>query len=498
MNKQELQRLIDLEKAIKKIAEEEGLLTTEINFEIASSQQVMEGMAYNFPINFSHWSFGRDYDRHRTIYEHLGAGLPYEQVWNFEKPRALLVETNPFALQALVIAHVYGHVDFFLANRFSRHGRSFSDVAEEARKSADRFRKYEEKHGVEAVERMIEAAFSIQWHQHPDPFYKEDNEEGVREYLIDLERAKIEAANRREKLLKEEEIKAIEKKIQHLMAKNPPEPVYDLLGYIIKHSQKPLQPWAQDVLTVIRHQARSLAPNRRTKILNEGWATYWHIRIIRRLTAEGLLTPEEHGICNYYHSKVTHENKMSLNPYRVGLALFENVEERWNKGWFGSEYENCRDQYQKANWDVKAGLGKKKIFDVRASYSDRMAVEDLFTDDFIREQLLYIYEENKFDDDIIYTIEEDDPRVIRALLKNALTFYGIKILTVEDGNYDDRGHLYLKHHPNGYDLDQVYRDGTLYNIFHLWGKKVYLETIEDEKSILATYDGSKWKAHQNK
>src|SRR3989344_2090196 len=169
MNKQELQRLIDLEKAIKKIAEEEGLLTTEINFEIASSQQVMEGMAYNFPINFSHWSFGRDYDRHRTIYEHLGAGLPYEQVWNFEKPRALLVETNPFALQALVIAHVYGHVDFFLANRFSRHGRSFSDVAEEARKSADRFRKYEEKHGVEAVERMIEAAFSIQWHQHPDP-----------------------------------------------------------------------------------------------------------------------------------------------------------------------------------------------------------------------------------------------------------------------------------------------------------------------------------------
>ena len=133
MKKRGIERLVEIEKRIKKIAEESGLLTTDITFEITTAQRVLEGMAYEFPVNFSHWTFGRDYEKYRTIYEHTGTGIPYEQVWNFDKPKAFLVETNPFALNVLVIAHVYGHVDFFLANRYLKQGRSFSNVAEEAR-----------------------------------------------------------------------------------------------------------------------------------------------------------------------------------------------------------------------------------------------------------------------------------------------------------------------------------------------------------------------------
>ena len=393
MKKQEIERLLELEKRIKEIAEESGLLTTEITFEVTTAQRVLEGMAYEFPVNFSHWTFGRDYEKYRTIYEHTGAGIPYEQVWNFDKPKAFLVETNPFALNVLVIAHVYGHVDFFLANRYLRQGRSFSNVAEEARNASKRFKEYEARYGQKEVEKIIDAGMSIQWHQNPDPFFEEQDEETVRERLIYLERAKLERFEDLKSKFKkpetEQEISLIEKRLERLLAKTPPEPTYDILNYITKKSPKPLKPWMIDVLTVLRNQARSLAPNKKTKGLNEGWATYWHVRIMRRLFEEGLITPEEHGIFNDFHSGVTQENKAGFNWYRIYLALFENIKERWDKGQFGRDYEEERNAFKHSRWDTATGLGNQKIFEVRSFYSDRMAVEEFFTDEFIREQQLY-------------------------------------------------------------------------------------------------------------
>lgn len=142
MNNEELTRPRDIETRIKEIARDMKLITTDTMFEVVPAQRVLEGMSYHFPTNFSHWSFGRDYERNRTIYEHTGHGIPYEQVWNFDIPKAFLVETSPFALQVLTIAHVYGHVDFFFANKNSQRGRSFADIADEARNAAGRFQDY--------------------------------------------------------------------------------------------------------------------------------------------------------------------------------------------------------------------------------------------------------------------------------------------------------------------------------------------------------------------
>ena len=126
MTSQELERLRALEQRIGEIAKGFGLATVPIDFEVVPAQRMFEAMAYGFPTNFSHWTFGRDYEQQRTVDEHTGGGIPYEVVWNYEVPRAFLVETNPFALNVLVIAHVYGHVDFFLKNHFLQKGRIFS------------------------------------------------------------------------------------------------------------------------------------------------------------------------------------------------------------------------------------------------------------------------------------------------------------------------------------------------------------------------------------
>lgn len=488
MTPQELKRLVQLEKKVKEYAQEWGLLTTDINFEVVTAQRMFEGLSYNFPMNFSHWSFGRDYDRQRTIYERTGEGIPYEVVWNFDKPRAFLVETNPFALNVVILGHVFGHVDFFLGSRYLQHGReSFGDVAEDAQRAADRFLQYEIKYGAEEVEKMIDSAFSIQWHQNPDPFFQELPEEVVRESLMTRERELLEADVRKNADLyhvNDQEItQVINEILKDIEIRTPPLPVHDLLWYFMNKSPKPLKPWMKDVLTVIRNQARCLAPQRLTKMLNEGWATYWHTKMMIRLFEEGFLTAEEHHEFNGFNSGVLRPYPKSINPYRIGVALFEYVKERGDKGQFGTEYENCQDPHKKANWDTKAGQGDRLIFEIRSGFTDAMAVRHYFTPEFIESQNFYSFSEivSKYKQESVAVIEERDVDIIRKMLIEIYSSSGIPKIVVRDGDYKGQGHLLLEHIFEGYELDAIYRDLTMQNIFHIWGRTIYLHAQEDDR-----------------
>lgn len=456
MNQADLQRLQTIEVRIHEIAEDMGLLTTETTFEVVSAQRVLEGMSYHFPTNFSHWSFGRDYERNRTIYENTGHGIPYEQVWNFDVPKAFLVETSPFALQVLTIAHVYGHVDFFLANKNCQRGRSFADIAEEARNAAVRFQEYVDKYGVDEIEHIIDAGMAIQWHQDLDPFAEDVPEQELREQLMAVEQAKLQRPKTLEgdfqKPQTREEIEAIEQNLRDIMSKTPPQHEYGLLRYIKDNSPQPLRSAAVDVPSVIRRQARVLAPNARTKLLNEGWATYVHLHIMRQLFQEGLLNSDEHGVFSRFHSGVLRESKFGLNWYRVGYGLYEYIKEQWDNGRFGREFDECEDQEARAHWDTGANAGNEKIFEVRANFSDRMAVELLFEDQFIHDQRLYIYQEQTDSNsgEILEVIVESRPAVIRSLLKQQLTLNGAPVIYIKDGNYNDNRELYMVQvrHPN--------------------------------------------------
>jgi len=498
MNKNDLGRLSRIETRINNIAKEYSLLTTEIDFEIVPARRMLEAMSYWFPVNFSHWVFGRDFDKNRTIYEYTGQGIPYEQVWNFEKPRALLVKENPFVLNVLTIAHVYGHVDFFLGSAYLQRGRAFSDIAEEARNSTERFHRYGSRYGHIAVEEVIDASMSIQWQEPADPFLDEPDDEEARKYLIEKIRKRLSDATslygNQKNIDTKKDIISLEEKLKQLEYRTPPEPVYDLLKYLIAHAPY-LNKWERDVLGVVRNQARALSPNRRTKILNEGWATFWHARIMRRLFQEGLLTPSEHGVFVDYHAKVTQASKIRLNEYHVGSALFENIQRRWDMGCFGSEYNACVDPIARANWDTKVGKGTEKIFSVRASYTDRMAIEDLFSDEFIHEQELYLYGihiDKKTNEEIVYIVEKC-PGIIRSVLKEQRVLYGIEPIAVVDGNYRGKGFLFLRHDYHGVQLNELYTRGTLEHIYRLWKRPVYLETRAQNKKIVYVFDGKQHK-----
>jgi stage V sporulation protein R len=144
----DLVRLEKLEQRCREIAQEFGLATRDISFEIVTAQKMFELLAYHLPGNYSHWGFGRDYERERTIYERTGEGIPQEMILNTDPPRAFLVETNPLAVNILVMAHCFGHDDCFAQNEYLKYARTLSNVDREAYNAAERFAKYEEKYGV--------------------------------------------------------------------------------------------------------------------------------------------------------------------------------------------------------------------------------------------------------------------------------------------------------------------------------------------------------------
>lgn len=514
MNRQEIERLVKIEQRLRQYFTECGLNIVDTDFEIVTSSRMIEALAKHLPTNFSHWSFGRDYEREKTQYDHTGHGIPYEVVWNFDKPIALLVDTNPFALNALIVAHVFGHVDFHVSNRIMQNGRKMVDVMIEARSAKKRFEEYRNLYGDDEVDNVIEAAMAFQLHQNPDLLFAEDiPEEKRRRMLVEEEERKYNILSNELALAQTEEGRADlrEKLVESLRLlrsyerNSPPVPEYDILKYILENSPKAKKPWVQDVISVVREQMRAFAPNRRTKLMNEGWASYWHVRGLRQLVADGLLT---HGECEEaikFHAGVVQKHLAGFNVYSIGLSFWEFIEDAYNKGKFGPEWDKCKDRYERAKWDKKLGLGRKKMLEFREFLSDRMAIENYFTDDFINFASLYIYsthivedeQGNQFEE---YYIAENRPWVIRDILKRHFSTSGIPNVAVKDGNFKRSGELLLEHYFSGFELDPKFENGALEKLYYLWEKTVHLVTYEIEeadpetgklklKQIIHTYNG---------
>jgi stage V sporulation protein R len=497
MNKEQIKRLNEIEKDIRRIAEEMGLTTTETEFEIVSSRKMIESMAYRFTTNFSHWSFGRDYDKQKTIYEHYGAGIPYETVWNSDPPKAFLVETNPVILNILVMAHVYGHVDFNRENKYMRSAADYMDLAREARNAETRFRGYERKYGLDEYEQTIDSAFSVCWHLPPDLLSEQEDEETLRERLIDMKLSRIRSIQKREFHKDKSEIVQLKQEISELQKKTPPVPRYDILRYVLEKSPKPLADWQKDIISTIRDQTRFFEYQKRCKLLNEGWATYVHLYIMRRLYEEKLITQEEHIEYSKFHSKVTQEQTKTLNWYNVGLKLYQDLVYRWDRGMHGKEFRESKDPDKWVTFDQKTHKGIEKIFEVRKNYTDRMAIEEFFDEAFIRDAGIYLWSEeiDPQTGEIKQVIAEDDPEKIRRTLKSYFSLYGTPVITIEDGNYKDNRELYLKHEFTGQELNPVFESGALENLYYLWGRPIHLETVELERDVTGRPTGARKLIH---
>lgn len=468
--------LSQLQRDIEGYARGYGLDFVPIVYEVLDYKTMNEVAAYGgFPTRYPHWRFGMDYEQLSKSSE-WGLSKIYEMVINTNPSYAYLLEGNSTVDQKTVMSHVCGHVDFFTHNYFfSRTNRKMVDGMAN---HAARVRRHMEVHGQEAVEDFLDACLSIE--TLIDPMSMFITRERVEEPPAEVpshDVAKLPAKTYMDSYVNPPEFVAQQKKRQEAervrRKQFPAEPVRDVLWFLIQHGQ--LENWQRDILEIVRDEAYYFAPQAMTKIMNEGWATYWHSRIM----TEKAVGPGE--LFDYADAcaGVLATAPGQLNPYKLGYELWRHIEERWNKGQFGTEWNRCDVMAEKHAWDKRLGQGQQKIFDVRRLYNDITFLDEFFTMEFCVEQKYYTISYSEKND--AWEIASREFAKVKAQLLRSLTNRGQPILEVIDGNVGNRGELLLRHRHDGVDLDVGEAKATLQNVRRLWGRPVKLVTMVENK-----------------
>ena len=273
----------DLERyneQIEEIAREMGLDYYTQEFEIISFEDMLCYEAYvGMPSHYSHWSYGKTYDRLKTAYKYNLTGLPYEMVINSDPCIAYLMKDNTLLLQILTIAHVYGHNDFFKNNRLFKTYTNAKLTVEKFKNHADRIRSYihDPSIGYEAVEQILDAAHSIRYQCHS--FRKAPLAEG--------------------------------EKIEY--------PYTNLLEFLSQYGR--LEEWQKDILQIVEEESKYFYPKIETKIINEGWATFCHYSILKQLNLPQEMMLEFLKV----HNGVVCQVPGNLNPYYLGFKIWEDL-----------------------------------------------------------------------------------------------------------------------------------------------------------------------------
>ena len=244
-----------------------------------------------------------------------------------------------------------------------------------------------------------------------------------------------------------------------------------------------MEDWERDIFLAVREESFYFYPVFACQIMNEGWASYWHERIM----TEKALDPSELVDFADHHSGTLAMHPGQLNPYKLGYELFHDIEERWDRGRHGPDYEACTDWQARRHWDTGAGEGREKIFQVRAIYNDMTFIDEFLTEEFCREHRLFTYAWNERTGN--WEIDSRSFRKIRETLLFSLTNMGHPRITVVDANWDNRGELYLKHHFDGVPLRLDYARATLENLHRIWTRPVHVQTVIDDAPTILSWDG---------
>jgi stage V sporulation protein R len=444
--------LEDWDRRIQEKAGEFGLDCYPQQFEICDHNQMLSSMAYSgVPSHYPHWSYGKSYEKQKTLYDYGVSGLPYEMVINSNPALAYLMRDNSLLLQILTIAHVYGHNDFFKNNLTFKTTRAEYSI-DTFKAHSDRIRYYIEDPsiGLENVERLLDAAHAVSLQCRRNLAIRKRTSEEERSVLVESAvppSDPFQSIHRRKSSPPPN------------LNKVPPVPDEDLLLFIRDHNPH-LTRWEKDVLTIVHEEAQYFIPQIETKIMNEGWATYWHKRIL-----DSLELPEAlHLEFIVRHNQVVRPFEMGLNPYHIGLAVWQDIQRRNSDG------------------------DDQKLFDVRETDRDSSFLRRHLTEQLIRELNLFEYE-TKGDQKVVRNVADEAGwrQVKETLLKN-VGMNSVPVIKVEDADFGHNHTLYIVHYHDGRDLQLEYAEKTLAYLSQLWNGEVVLETALDGKRYMLIYN----------
>lgn len=433
----------DLERwnvIIEEKVKELGLDYYPQEFEIVGFNEMLGYEAYvGMPSKYPHWSYGKSYEKNKMLYSLNMTGLPYEMVINSNPCLAYLMNENTLLLQILTMAHVYGHNDFFKNNRLFREGTRAHYTLEMFKLDAEIIRGYinDPNIGYQRVEKILDAAHALRYQISRVAGVKELSQEEIKKSLINEYNRKIES---RDILDGNDEITVPD------LSKMPLEPYDDVIGFIIRYGD--LEEWEKNILKIVKRETEYFLPQIETKIMNEGWASYWHYTTLKSLN----LPSDLHLEFLKRHNDVVAPILGGLNPYYIGFKVFEDLDKKY---------------------------GREKMFEVRYMERDNSFLRKYLTQELCEELGLFQYAKKSFEFVVEEVSDDEGWKKIRDTIASTCGLGAIPYIRIIDLNRKD-GTLTLEHVFDGRELELLYAKETIKYLFDLWGQKVVLKTKTKE------------------
>jgi len=470
--------------AISKVAKEFKLDTYPNQIEVITAEQMMDAYsAVGMPLGYNHWSFGKQLLQVEKNYRRGYMGLAYELVINSNPCISYLMEENTLTMQALVIAHAcYGHNSFFKGNYLFQTWTSADSIIDYLLFAKNYINECEEKYGIDEVEKLIDSchalkSFGVDRYKRPQKItlQEEKNRQRKREEYL---QSQINELWKTLPVKKNAATKTVDQKfIAH--------PEENILYFLEKNAPL-LEPWQREIVRIIRKISQYFYPQRQTKVMNEGWATFWHYTLLNTLYGRGRLTDKFmveflHSHTNVIYQPPYHNPHYSgINPYTLGFAMFQDIRRICehptieDKAWF--------PDIANSNWIETLDFAMR-------NFKDESFISQYLSPKVIRDLKLFSILDDEENMDILVTNIHDEPgyQEIRQLLSAQYNLTNIEPnIQVYDVAIKGNRALTLRYYPQD---NRPLADDTLEVLRHLhriWSFDVILETVDTNDNIIKT------------
>ncbi len=455
--------------------------------EVIASEQMLDAYAsLGLPIGYPHWSYGKEFIRNEQMYRKGQRGLAYEIVINSNPCIAYLMEENSLPMQALVIAHAcYGHNSFFKGNYLFRQWTNADGIIDYMVFARNYVMQCEERHGHAAVEDVLDSCHALM--SHGVDRYRQPNPLSADEERVRQREREEYAWKQYDEIWRTLPSKGAAAAKPDARGNYPPEPQENLLYFIEKHAPK-LEPWQLELVRITRKMAQYFYPQGLTKVMNEGWATFWHYTLLNRLFDKGLVDDGFMLEVLSSHTNVIAQRGFDqrgyggINPYALGFAMMTDIRRICEK-----PTSEDREWFP----DIAGGDWLKVLDFAMRNYKDESFIGQFLSPHLIRD--LHLFAIADHEDEAHLSVDsihnEQGYRRVRQLLSAQYNRDG-QVPDIQVTRYDHRGDrsLTLNHRqhrgrPLSGDADQV-----LKHLARLWGFTVRLQTVDERGKVTATQE----------
>ncbi|ROZ62110.1 SpoVR family protein [Ramlibacter sp. WS9] len=472
--------------AIKKTAQRYGLDTYPVQLELISAEQMLDAYAsVGMPVNYRHWSFGKQFISSEKNYRRGHMGLAYEIVINSDPCIAYLMEENTMPMQALVMAHAcFGHNSFFKGNYLFRMWTDASSIVDYLVYAKSYITECEERHGIDSVEEVLDACHALM-HYGVDRYRRPQKISMVEEEIRRKDRESYlqQQVNDLWRTLPKTQGKQSKKEHRRF----PEEPQENILYFIEKNAPL-LEPWQREIVRIVRKIAQYFYPQRQTQVMNEGWATFWHYTLLNDMYDQGLLSDgflieilSSHTNV-VFQPPVTHPGYSGINPYALGFNMFVDLRRMC---------ENPTEEDKQWFPDIAGSDWRKTLDYAMRHFKDESFIGQYLSPRMMREFRLFSVVDDSTQKELEVAAIHDDAgyRRVREALSRQYDLSS-REPNIQVWNVNARGDrsLTLRHtRHNDRPLDNGAEE-VVKHVARLWGFRVRLESVDSHDRVLQHWE----------